>query len=190
MRCPTVKDKHIFIRQTIKRDFSSLGLSECEFFGLWWTLEQRLSEYLQKEWRGISAGQQNRLEQIREKEKLASVKNIKHLMEIHAVKRNVARLALVRSTQPSEATDARKWGKKERRNTSTKITLQIVFEVSLTTTYPVLRDQTGGGALPKIGFIFLKNFSLKKYWKYCILPNKLQFFSLFFPSLYFIHIFF
>ena len=96
-RCPTVKDKHIFIRQTTKRDFSTLGLSDCEPFGLWWTLEQRLSEYLQQEWKEISLGQQRTMERLREREKLASSKNIKHLMEIHAVSREVAKLALVHS---------------------------------------------------------------------------------------------
>jgi len=96
-RCPGAKDKHIFIRQTAKRDFSNLGLSECEFFGLWWTLEQRLSEYLHSEWRAISAAQQKRVERIREREKHASSKKVAHLAEIHAVRREVARLALVRS---------------------------------------------------------------------------------------------
>ena len=96
-RCPTVKDKHIFIRQTTKRDFTNLGLSDCESFGLWWTLEQRLSEYLQVQWKEISAGQQYTMEKLREQEKLASFKNIKHLMEIHHVRRELARLALVHS---------------------------------------------------------------------------------------------
>eukprot|EP00668_Euglena_longa_P046352 GGOE01062037.1.p1 GENE.GGOE01062037.1~~GGOE01062037.1.p1 ORF type:complete len:591 (-),score=116.96 GGOE01062037.1:104-1732(-) len=96
-KCPTVEDKHIFIRQTTKCDFSNLGLSECEPFGLWWTLEQRLSKHLQESWSEIAIEHQTRMDSLREKEKLASTKNVEHIMEIHAVKRVVAEQALIRS---------------------------------------------------------------------------------------------
>eukprot|EP00667_Euglena_gracilis_P007235 EG_transcript_7305 len=96
-KCPTVEEKHIFIRQTAKRDFSDLGMSQCEPFGLWWTLEQQLSSHLKAAWVLIGGKLQARLEGRREREKQASRRNVARLLEIHPVKRAVAEQALIQS---------------------------------------------------------------------------------------------
>eukprot|EP00670_Eutreptiella_braarudii_P011052 CAMPEP_0174337976 /NCGR_PEP_ID=MMETSP0810-20121108/22771_1 /TAXON_ID=73025 ORGANISM="Eutreptiella gymnastica-like, Strain CCMP1594" /NCGR_SAMPLE_ID=MMETSP0810 /ASSEMBLY_ACC=CAM_ASM_000659 /LENGTH=271 /DNA_ID=CAMNT_0015457793 /DNA_START=39 /DNA_END=850 /DNA_ORIENTATION=- len=95
--CPNVKQKHVFIRQTSKKDFSKLVISECQHFGLWWTLEQRLSEYLSGHWTELAAAQEKMMQKLQERNSVASAPGIRSLMEIHAVPREVAILALKQS---------------------------------------------------------------------------------------------